>query len=90
MLQHVLIGAAVPALIPVALRGPLVFFFLPAPILGRLAHLAPLRALASFLLRPRPSLGVLAAVIAAWHVPAGARGGSGGWRKRKTRTSPGS
>ena len=56
-LQHVLIGAAVPALILVALRGPLVFFFLPAPILGRLAHLAPLRALASFLLRPRPSLG---------------------------------
>ena len=70
MLQHVLVGDATPALILVALRGPLVFFFLPAPILGRLAHLAPLHALASFLLRPRLSLGFWAAVIAAWHVPA--------------------
>jgi putative membrane protein len=70
MLEHVLIGDAAPALILVALRGPLLFFFLPAPILRPLARLGPLRALLSFLLRPRVSLAAWAAVIAAWHVPA--------------------
>src|SRR2546423_1295484 len=40
------------------------------PLLRGLARIGPLRALLSFLLRPRVSLGVWAAVIAAWHVPA--------------------
>jgi cytochrome c oxidase assembly factor CtaG len=70
MLEHVLIGDAAPALILVALRGPLLFFFLPAAIIGALARLEPLRTLLSFLLRPRVSLAVWAMVIAAWHVPA--------------------
>jgi len=70
MLQHVLIGDAAPALVLVALRGPLLFFFLPTRVLGPLARFEPLRAVFSFLLRPRVSIAVWAAVIAAWHVPA--------------------
>jgi putative membrane protein len=70
MLQHVLIGDAAPALLLVAVRGPLVFFLLPAAILSFLARLRPLREGLSFLLRPKVSLAVWAAVFAAWHVPA--------------------
>lgn len=70
MLQHVLIGDAAPALILLSLRGPLLFFFLPKPILAPLARLGPLRAVLSFLLRPRVSFAAWAAVIAGWHVPA--------------------
>lgn len=70
MLEHVLIGDAAPALLLVALRGPLLFFFLPARLLAPLARLTPLRAALSFLLRPRVSLVAWAVVIAAWHVPA--------------------
>ena len=69
MLQHVVIGDLVPALALVALRGPLVFFLLPAPVLGRLARLAPLRRALGFVLRPRMSLAAWAVVIAVWHIP---------------------
>jgi len=68
MLQHVLIGDAVPALALVALRGPLLFFLLPSSLLRALAP--RLRGLLGFLLRPRNSLAAWAAVFAAWHVPA--------------------
>ncbi len=70
MLEHVLIGDAAPALLLTALRGPLLFFFLPARLLGALARLAPLRSLVALLLRPRVSLAVWAAAIGCWHVPA--------------------
>src|SRR5919106_700027 len=70
MLQHVLIADAGPALILVALRGPLVVFLLPGAILGPLARFQPLRAFSRFLLRPGVSFAVWAAVIAAWHYPA--------------------
>lgn len=70
MLQHVLVGDAAPALVLVALRGPLLFFLLPAAILGPLARLAPLRTALAFLLRPRVSLVAWAVVIGLWHVPA--------------------
>ena len=70
MLQHVLIGDVVPALVLVALRGPLLFFFLPPAILGPLARIGPLRAALAFLLRPVVSFGVWALALAAWHVPA--------------------
>jgi putative membrane protein len=70
MLQHVLIGDAAAALLVVALRGPLLFFLLPAPALAPLARLRPLRAAVSFLLRPSVSLGVWMLSIAVWHVPA--------------------
>ena len=69
MLQHVLIGDAALALLVVAVRGPLLFFLLPPPVLRPLAAFRPLRALLSALLRPLASLGLWAAAILAWHVP---------------------
>jgi len=69
MLQHVLIGDAAPALILVAVRGPLVFFLLPPGLLRPLAGFRPLGGLLSFLLRPLVSLGLWGATILAWHVP---------------------
>jgi putative membrane protein len=69
MLQHVLIGDAAPALLLLAVRGPLVVFLLPGAVLAFLARLRPLRAACSSLLRPRVSFAVWAAVFAAWHVP---------------------
>lgn len=70
MLQHVLIGDAAPALALVALRGPLLFFFLPGCVLLPLARMGWLRRLLAFLLRPLVSLAAWMVVIAAWHVPA--------------------
>ena len=70
MLQHVLLADAGPALLLVALRGPLVFFLLPGAILAALARLRALRAFMRVLLRPKVSFVVWAAVIAAWHYPA--------------------
>jgi cytochrome c oxidase assembly factor CtaG len=70
MLQHMLVGDAAPALLLVALRGPLVFFLLPGAVLAFLARLRPLREALAFLLRPRVSFAVWAAAFAAWHVPA--------------------
>jgi putative membrane protein len=69
MLQHVLIGDAAVALLVVAVRGPLVFFLLPPPVLRPLAALRPLRAVLSFLLRPLVSLALWAAAVTVWHVP---------------------
>jgi putative membrane protein len=70
MLQHVLIGDAAPALIVVAVRGPLLFFLLPPFLLRPLAGMRPLRAFLSFLLIPLVSLGIWAVSFLAWHVPA--------------------
>jgi putative membrane protein len=70
MLEHMLVGDAAPALILLALRGPLLFFFVPAAVLRPFARLAPLRDALGFLLRPSVSLSVWALVFAAWHVPA--------------------
>jgi putative membrane protein len=70
MLQHVLIGDAAPALALVALRGPLLFFLIPAAVLGPLARLAPLRAALAWLLRPFVSLVLWITVFATWHIPA--------------------
>jgi putative membrane protein len=69
MLQHVLVGDIAPALAIVALRGPLVFFLLPAAALRLVAAFTPLRAGFAVLLRPRVALGVWALTMAAWHVP---------------------
>jgi putative membrane protein len=70
MLEHVLIGDLGIALIVVALRGPLLFFFLPAAVLGPLARARPIRGLFAFLVRPGVSLAIWMVTIAAWHVPA--------------------
>jgi putative membrane protein len=69
MAQHVLIGDLGPALMVTALRGPLLVFFLPAPVLAPLARNGRIRAALRTLLRPRVALGLWAANLAIWHVP---------------------
>ena len=69
MLEHVLIGDLAPALLVLAVRGPLCFFLLPPPVLRPLAAFKPLRAVLSALLRPGVSLGVWAVIMLGWHVP---------------------
>ena len=63
MLQHVLIADVAPALILVALRGPLLFFVVPTALLSAAGHTAWLRRFASWLFRPVPVLVVLGARI---------------------------
>jgi putative membrane protein len=70
MLEHVLIGDVAPALVLVAVRGPLCFFLLPPPLLRPLARLRALRSFLSLLLRPAVAFVLWVAVTAAWHVPA--------------------
>jgi cytochrome c oxidase assembly factor CtaG len=70
MLQHVLVADVAPALLLVAVRGPLVFFLLPPAVLRPLASAGPLRAFVSWLARPMVGIAVWATVIAVWHVPA--------------------
>lgn len=70
MLQHLLLGDAAPALLVLAVRGPLAFFLLPPLVLRPLAGLRPLRAFLSLLLRPSVSFGVWVLALGAWHVPA--------------------
>ena len=69
MSQHVLIGDLGPALMVTALRGPLLVFFLPAPVLAPLARSPRVRAGLSALLRPRVAFALWAANLAVWHVP---------------------
>ena len=67
--QHVVIGDLGPALMLVALRGPLLVFLLPAPVLAPIARNARVRAALGTLLRPRIAFGLWAANLAVWHVP---------------------
>ena len=67
--QHVVIGDLGPALMVVALRGPLLVFLLPTPVLAPLARSARVRAVLGTLLRPRFAFGLWAANLAIWHVP---------------------
>jgi cytochrome c oxidase assembly factor CtaG len=69
MAQHVLIGDLGPALMILALRGPLLVFFLPAAVLAPLARNTHVRAVVSTLLRPRVAFSLWAANLAIWHVP---------------------
>lgn len=62
MAQHVLIGDLAPALMMVALRGPLLVFFLPAPIVAPISRLL-------HRLQPRVAFALWAANLAIWHVP---------------------
>jgi cytochrome c oxidase assembly factor CtaG len=70
MLQHVLIGDAGPALLVVAVRGPLLSFMLPVFIVRWVLRLGPLHRLFGALTRPSVSLAAWSAAIAAWHIPA--------------------
>jgi putative membrane protein len=67
--QHVLIGDLGPALMVVALRGPLLVFLLPAAVLAPLARSTGVRAALGALLRPRVAFSLWAANLAVWHVP---------------------
>jgi cytochrome c oxidase assembly factor CtaG len=67
--QHVLIGDLGPALLVTAVRGPLLVFLLPAPVLAPLARNRGLRRVLSTLLRPRVAFGLWALNLAVWHVP---------------------
>jgi cytochrome c oxidase assembly factor CtaG len=70
MVQHVLLGDLAAAVCIVAVRGPLLFFLLPAPVLAPLARSARLRSVLGFLTRPRVAFALWAANLAVWHVPA--------------------
>lgn len=69
MLQHVLLGDLTPALLVVALRGPLLFFAVPRAVLAGLARLGWLRRALGVLLRPSVSFGFWAVSLAVWHIP---------------------
>jgi cytochrome c oxidase assembly factor CtaG len=69
MAQHVLIGDLGPALMLVALRGPLLVFLLPAPILAPIARNARVRTVLGAVLRPRVAFALWAANLAVWHIP---------------------
>lgn len=69
MLQHVVLGDLAPALAIVALRGPLLFFVLPAVVLGVLARTAWVRSLFAFLAFPVTSYLVWVSALAFWHLP---------------------
>lgn len=66
MAQHVVIGDAAVALMVFAVRGPLLVFMLPAPVL---VQVAKARSFFSLLLRPRVAFGLWASNLAIWHVP---------------------
>lgn len=70
MLEHLLIGDAIPALLLTALRGPILFFLLPPPLLRPLSRLHHLRRLATLLLRPGTALTLWAISFGLWHIPA--------------------
>jgi cytochrome c oxidase assembly factor CtaG len=70
MLQHVLIGDVSAALLITAVRGPLLVFLLPAPILAPLARNRGVRAVLGTLLRPRVAFTLWAANLGLWHIPA--------------------
>ena len=70
MTQHLLLGDVAPALLLVALRGPLLVFFLPAPVLAPLARSSAVRKTLAFVTIPVVAFGHWAANLAIWHVPA--------------------
>ena len=69
MAQHVLIGDAAPALLLTAVRGPLLVFMLPVPVLSPIARNARVRAVLATALRPRVAFALWATNLAVWHVP---------------------
>jgi len=69
MVQHVLVGDAAPALLIVAVRGPLLFFLLPPAVLRPLAAFPPLRGFLGLLLRPLVSLSLWTVAFYVWHLP---------------------
>jgi cytochrome c oxidase assembly factor CtaG len=66
MLQHVLLADAGPALLVLAVRGPIALFLLPPPALRAFASLRPLLRL---LVRPEAAFAIWLATIVGWHFP---------------------
>jgi putative membrane protein len=69
MLQHVLIGDLGIALVVASVRGPLHVFLLPPRVIGPIARDRDVRAVVSFLLRPKIAFGLWASNLAVWHIP---------------------
>ncbi len=69
MLEHIVIGDLAIALGLLALRGPLLFFFLPKPVLSRIARFHPLRVVLHWVIGPWVTLALWSASTWAWHVP---------------------
>ena len=69
MLEHVVIGDIAIALAMLAVRGPLIFFMLPAAVLSPLARNRPVRRFLHWLTGPWVALAVWTAAMWAWHVP---------------------
>lgn len=70
MLQHVLLADVGVALLVLAVRGPLMVFFLPRALLRLVARSRPLRAAMGWLMRPAVTVTIWVGVLVAWHVPA--------------------
>ncbi len=70
MLQHMALVDLGPALLLLAMRGPLLFFALPAAILGPIARRRWVRSTLGFLTRPLVAVALWCLVFAVWHVPA--------------------
>jgi putative membrane protein len=70
MLEHVLLADVSPALLVLAVRGPLTVFILPPAILRPLARSDRLRRVLAVVLRPAVSVALWVVVMAAWHLPA--------------------
>jgi cytochrome c oxidase assembly factor CtaG len=69
MLEHVLLGDAAPAVLLLALRGPLLFFVPPRRLVRALGRSRAVRRFAAWLLRPRVALGAWGLAFWGWHVP---------------------
>jgi cytochrome c oxidase assembly factor CtaG len=70
MLEHVLIADAGIALMIVALRGPLLYFAVPEPLLRRFGRTAWVHRAAGWLFRPKVALAAWALAFGVWHIPA--------------------
>ncbi len=70
MLQHMLIGDAAPALLLLAVRGPLIAFLIPAAAIRFTARHSTVHATVDRLGTPTVAVAIWAAAMAIWHVPA--------------------
>ncbi len=70
MLEHVLIGDAAPALLLLAVRGPLLAFMLPASAVRYVNRHGSAHAVFERLGRPSIALAVWAVTMGLWHIPA--------------------
>jgi cytochrome c oxidase assembly factor CtaG len=70
MLQHMLLVDAGPALLVVAVRGPLLAFLIPACVIRFTTGHRRARAFTGFMAMPVTALSLWALAMALWHIPA--------------------